>query len=58
METITITIDEELAREYIRQYRKFNSSASPEALDDASLLQAFVHDRLREETEFITKEND
>jgi hypothetical protein len=56
MDTITIRIDAELAAAYVRQYRELLPERVTEALDDERLLEAFVHDRLREETEFLAKE--
>ena len=58
MDAITIQVDAELATEYIRRYREFSLNLALETLDDEHLLLAFVHDRLREETEFIRKENE
>jgi hypothetical protein len=56
METITIKVDADLAREYMQLYREFQPDTATHALGDDSLLEAFVHDRLREEIAFITGE--
>lgn len=58
MDTIAIEIDAELANNYIRNYREFCPGAETGSFDDLALLQAFVHDRLREEAEFIAEENE
>ena len=58
MDTITIKVDADLAREYIRHYREFSPDPRTNALDDERLLEAFLNDRLREEIEFITNEVD
>jgi len=56
METISINVDADLAREYIHRYRAFQPDPHTAALDDERLLEAFMHDRLREEIQFIVKE--
>src|SRR5205823_6383609 len=56
MPTISINVDADLAREYIDHYRAFQPDPHSAALDDVRLLEAFMHDRLREEIQFMVKE--